>query len=238
MRKILAASVIPAAVILLANAPAWAGDEGGFLIPPRLGLRQEKEAGVDVAVSLLGRASAIEGDIEADVGLEFGNLFNSGAGFALEAAILWRISPGWKLGPCVTFGYDVFGGEIVYDQFGNSLEADDLHAVTFLWGCEGQVDFGTGFFLDVHMGLGFANYSGVNGILTILTIPVGVEIFSGGPAFALDFGSRLGFNLCDFLFLELGFSLRAQGAPQEGNIDLSPESPLVAAIEFGGGVRF
>ena len=224
--------------MLLASLNVWADDGECAIVTSKLEMAREKGGGLDVTFSVLGRASLIEGDIESDLGLEYGNLFNSGAGFALEGAILWEVSPTWKMGPYVSFGYDAYGGEIFYDSYGNSLKADDLYTLTFLLGGEAQGDFGAGFYGDVHLALGFANYTGVNGIMTILTIPIGVEIFKGGPAFAFDLGSRLGFNLSTFLFLELGFSLRAQGAPQEGDLNLSPDSPFIAALEFGGGLRF
>jgi hypothetical protein len=37
------------------------------------------------------------GDIESEVGLEYGNLFNSGTGFTVEGAVLREVGSAWKM---------------------------------------------------------------------------------------------------------------------------------------------
>ena len=112
-----------------------------------------------------------------------------------------------------------------------------MEITTFLVGFKGIYTLGNGFYVDVHGGIGIANYNSVDGTLTLGGVPFEVEVFGSTSVFVFDFGARIGYSVGHFI-ADLGFGFRFQGAPDGGDLSLDTDVPAMAAFEIGAGVRF
>ena len=230
-------SVLALLAILTAPSIAGATDNPIWTAPVKgletLKLEHEEMTG---SVMLYGRFTAIDGDVEPAVPVDYSDIFGTGTGFMIEGSLLWE-SGDWLLGGYISLGSDSFGGKKDTDAVGDSLEADDMDITTILFGFKGLYSLGEGFYVDAHGGIGIANYSSVDGTLTIGGTPFAIEVFGSTSAFAFDFGTRIGYSTGHFV-ADLGFGFRFQGAPDGGDLSLDTDIPAMAAFEIGAGVRF
>jgi hypothetical protein len=144
---------------------------------------------------------------------------------------------GWQVGPYLSIGLDTFEGEKDTDALGDTLEADDLEFLTVLVGGKGVFPFAPFWHVEMHAALGVVHNNAVDGVLTVSGVPSDVEVFSDSATIAFDFGGRIGFRVEQF-FGELGFGIRVQGAPADGDLDFSSDAPAQIALEAGFGLRF
>ena len=227
-----------AIVITMLAVPSLASAKDNTSWAPNSGIEllQLDEGDTKGSVMLYARFSAIDGEADPNVPVDYSDIFGTGVGFQLEGSMLWK-SGDWLLGGYISIGSDTFNGEKDTDAVGDSLEPDDMDITTFLVGFKGLMPFGSGFYWDVHIGIGIANYSSVDGTLILSGIPFDVEVFGSTGAFAFDFGTRIGYSVGHFT-ADLGFGFRFQGPPDGGDLDLDTSLPVMAAFEIGAGVTF
>ena len=197
---------------------------------------EEGPGGPHVSVALKTRISTIDGDIESGIPLEFGDLFGTGYGFALEGSVLWDLEK-VRLGPYLSLGWESYSGESFTDSFGDTLEADTLEMVTVLAGLKVEQSFESGLYWGGHLGMGLAHSSAVDGDFTFMGTPMDVEIFEATPVFAVDLGIHGGYTF-DSFYAELGVGVRFQGAPKSDDFSFDIMEPAIPYFEIGIGYRF
>ncbi len=234
MKKTLAALVLALAGPSLAEAqetlPLLGGDREAVVF-------QHDHVDFQVRLGAYLRLSAIDGELDPDVPVDYADLFGGGVGGMIEASFLWDAGQEFLSGFYLSLGGDTYEGERDTDPFGDTLEADDMSISTFLVGFKGIFPFYPFWHGEFHVGLGIATYQEVEGVLTLSGVPQNVVIFDESSVLALDLGGRFGFDQPHF-FAEAGFGLRFQGAPDNGDIDFDSTGPFEFAFEIGAGVRF
>jgi len=227
---VLAAALVPALAL-----PALAQE--ALFLPERSDVLVRDHGGMEVSIGVVGRLSAMDGELDPDVPVDYADLFGTGVGYAIEAALLFDGGYGWGVGPYLSIGSDRFEGERDTDPFGDSLDADDLYATTLLVGGKGVFPFSPHWHVEAHAALGAVHYYRTDGVLTLSGVDSEVTIFRASTTIAFDMGSRIGFRVEQF-FGELGFGIRVQGAPSDGDLDFSSSGPAQIALEFSLGLRF
>jgi hypothetical protein len=187
-----------------------------------------------------GRLTAIDGTVidnfPFDADVEYGDLFDPGVGIRLEAGLLWTLDPGWEAGLLVTFGFDRFHGARAFDSAGDSLEPEDLEAVTILVGFRGIYFDPSGFWADARFLVGAVRWSDVDATFVLGGTPTsGVAFFDEVTRFALELGLRSGFQAGPLL-LGLGVGFTVQGGPSRGSDvghEVDPTAVLSGYLELG-----
>ena len=197
---------------------------------------QDEGDSVWATLGLYARFSAIAGEVDSDLDVDYGDIFGGGGGLQLEGAMFWKMNT-WYVGAFVSIGVDSYDGEKESDDIGDTLEPDELDITTFLVGFKSQLTFGKGFYWDLHAGIGIAQWSTVDGTLTRGGIPVEVKVFDSTTVVAFDFGARIGFTTGMF-FVDAGFGFRFLGAPDDAEISFSSSAAATAAFEIGAGLAF
>jgi hypothetical protein len=195
----------------------------------------EPEPGIVLAA--LGRLSAPSGTLDHDVPVDYDEVFGSGAGIGVEMAFLFRTMPHWRMGPYASLLWEHFDGRKDTDPFGDSLEPDGLDLTTLMGGFKAQLLFAHGFHADFHVALGLSRNETVDGVLTVNAVRQDVEVFADSTRLAFDFGARMGFSR-RHLFVELGFGVRSQGAPEDADIAFSSDPLTTVALELAVGLKF
>jgi len=236
--RVLSAAVVLAAGFALLPRTAWAGSEDLWPLPESMQTERpaSRRGELTGTFVLHGHLSVIAGSLDSTIPVGYQDLFGSGVGLSGEGSLLWR-SGEWQLGGYVSIGWDTFPGKTDTDDFGDTLKADGMDIVTVLAGFKGVNDFGYGFQADLHVGMGAAMYSSVDGTLTLSGVPMQVEVFKSSSAFVVDFGARFLYGV-DRLLFDLGLDVRLQGPPRNGDIDFDANGPVVATLELGIGLKF
>lgn len=193
-------------------------------------------APMELQLDAVGRVSALSGEMDPFIPVDYEDVFGTGLGVAVEGALLFDLRD-VHVGPYLSVGWDTWEGERDTDIFGDSLEPEDLDAFTVLAGVKGQWRLHPLFHVDAHAGIGSVSWSDTDAVLTLSGVSSEVRLFDRSTRFAFDFGLRAGVGN-DRLFAELGLGFRAMGHPRDGDLDLLLDDPAAVAFEFGAGVRF
>ena len=232
---------LPLAVfVALAAWPSSARAEEAEPWLPNAGLEvlkfQEEVDDVRSSIMLYARFSAIAGEVDSGLDVDYGDIFGAGFGFQLEGSMLWKMDE-WYIGGFIAIGVDSYDGEKEADDIGDTLEPDELDITNFLVGIKGHLTFGRGFYWDVHAGIGIARWSAVDGTLVIAGVPIDVDVFESTTVFAFDLGTRIGFTTGAFI-VDAGFGFRFFGAPDDADLSFSSSTAATASFEIGVGVAF
>jgi hypothetical protein len=194
-------------------------------------------AGPEFSVEVVGRYSVPSGTVDSSIPAKYNDLFQAGPGVSVEGNVLFSLGPRWKLGPYLSFGWDHFGGKGDTDSTGDTLTPKAMEMTTFLVGGRATYDLGQHFTWDVHLAMGAAHYSKVDGTLVHNGSPMDVGVFKSSTAFAFDIGTRFSYAVGQ-VFFDLGIDLRSQGAPANADFDFSSGALVLFGVEAGVGVRF
>ena len=194
---------------------------------------------METSLTFVARISDISGDVDSDLGLDYGDLWGTGFGLGIESNFMAPLKKGWSIGGYFSAGFDLFqGGDEAEDDFGDTLEADDLYVSHLFVGFKAMLAPERGFFFDGRLGFGAAFWGAVDGELTIGGISGDVAVFDSSVAFAFEFGSHVGYATRN-VFFGGGFSVRSMGEPDEADLDFEGISAaLVASFELDVGLRF
>jgi outer membrane autotransporter protein len=189
-----------------------------------------------VSIVLHAKASSLSGEVDSGLGVDYDDLFETGFGLELEGAYLFTVGK-WSIGPYLALGWETYDGDRFTDALGDTLETESLDLLSVVAGFEAIVHFAQGLFLNLHIGFGAADYSAVEGTVTISGIPMSVDVFESTTAFAFALGARFGYQVDRFMF-DLGLGVRSQGAPDAADLDLSSSAAVALIAEVGVGVSF
>ena len=168
--------------------------------------------------------------------LRYGDLFDVGTGFSVEASLMiFRPPPqergaygqalprGPYAGFYVAFQADSYEGDHVGDAAA-FIEPDDLDVTTILVGLKVTTEVDAGIFGEARLGVGVARYDAVNARVSILGGGVeSHELFQESQEIAAEFRFRFSARVGP-LGLVGGFGLRMMGSPEEGD---SPVGDLI-----------
>ncbi len=215
-----------------AALPAWAAAQEAVSIP----VIDRGDGDMRAAVDIVFRASAIAGEVDSGLDLDYSDIFGAGSGFGLEGAFLWPTGH-VDVGGYLALNWDLYRGESWSDAVGDTLKPDTMNVRSFLFGGKGILSVDKNFYVEFHAGFGIVSYEKVDGVLTISGAPLDITVFKASSSFAFDIGARVGV-LLGHLFGELGFGLRSQGPPKEGDLAFDSLPASVASFEIAFGLRF
>jgi hypothetical protein len=200
---------------------------------------QEQRRDVETTVSFVLRVSDISGEVDSEIDFDYGDLWGTGFGLAIETNYMFPMKKNWAIGPYISGGFDLFqGGDEVTDDVGDTLEADNLFTSSILFGVKAMLAPPRGFFFDGRFGVGPVFWSATEGEVTLSGTTFNLTIFDSSVTFAVEFGAHVGFSVPHAAF-GLGFSVRSQGKPEEADLDFEgTESAVVASFELEVLLRF
>jgi hypothetical protein len=229
-------TVLPVLVLCLASGGVARGE--AVVVSPRTVTTVTYEVPhSDLSLAVLGRLSLPGSDhIDRSGFLTYDDLFETGYGLSVEANLLFRLDPYWRLGGYLSLGWDQFGGSRSVDDFGDTVEPDRMTIYTVLVGIKSRAYFGPGFFGDAYLGLGIARYNAVDATFVLSGIPYpDQELFHASTRFALDLGGRIGWGT-EHVAATLGLGLRFMDGPGRGKdvtSEIDPESMVNFILDLG-----
>jgi len=198
---------------------------------------QVEELPMKSGVLLVGRLSAISGEIDPYIPVDYEDLFGVGIGASIEGRMMWEVEPGGWIGGYLSAGWDEFEGDRDTDDYGDSLESDGMEVTTLLAGFKCLYMFTPRVYCEGHLGVGVAHYGRVDGTLTTGGVPEDVTIFDSTTTGVCDVGARFGYARRRFV-AEIGFGMRFQGSPDNADFDFDSSGPAVFSLEAAIGFQF
>jgi hypothetical protein len=235
MRKAVQGATLAAAVLSAASLAA--AQEA--ILPERFEVELQELAprGTEVWLSATLRFASMVGEVDPNVPVDYEDFFDGGVGLGLEARLLWKSRPDWKLGIYSVLSWDSYEGSPFSDVAGDTLEPDTMDVSSWLFGFKAIHTFGESFHLDLHAAIGFVTYSDVDGTFTTGGVPTPAKVFKQTTAGAFDWGARLGLG-GPRVFGEIGLGFTIQGAPDDADFAFDSSAPLVGVFDLGIGIRF
>lgn len=200
-------------------------------------LQEVAPRGTEVWLSATLRFASMVGEVDPFIPVDYEDFFDPGVGLGLEARLLWKSSPEWKLGIYSVLSWDSYDGTPVMDITGDTLEPDTMDVSSWLFGFKAIHSFAESFHVDLHAAIGFVTYSDVDGTFTTGGVAVPVKVFKQTTTGAFDWGARLGIS-GPRVFGEIGLSFTIQGAPDDADFTFDSTGPLVAVFDLGIGLKF
>ncbi len=192
------------------------------------------------SVSFLGRLSFPSGSL-SDGDIWYSDNFDDGWGFSVEVDLLQVVAPGYRVGGYVSGAWDSFNGDRFTDDFGTSVEPDQLDIETFLVGVKTVIRPGPGLWLEGRLGAGAAHYEAVRADVVDFGFPLGkLDFFDDSWEFSCELGGRFGWGSPTVSF-GLGMSFRIQGGPEEADESeflIDTEDMWLFTLDAGVTVRF
>jgi hypothetical protein len=240
IRAFLAALTVAIGIAAAAGSALAQDFRGMSLEDSRLFSTQPAESDqLQFVIDLQGRASLPLGSLDVmGINGQYYEFFSGGFGVSGEFAVLLPVGTRWHIGPYVSIGWDGYGAGKRSDASENEIRmSDDLNVGTYLVGPRAVLQMGRHGQLDLHMAIGAATYSKVDGSFSALGVRQDGTIFKSSTAFAFDVGLR--FNiLMGPAFIDLGVDVRSQGGPAGGDFATDRGAMVCLGLEFGVGVRF
>ena len=205
-------------------------------------LQQEMEVEYEylpMKASLLvaGRVSAIGGEVDPYVPVDYDDIFGTGYGLMLDGRLMWKLDEISWMGCYLSLGWDRYDGRRDTDYLGDSLEPDEMEMTTALVGARWVTMIHPRFYCEAHVGVGLVHYGDVDGTLVLGGVPENVKVFDATTRGAFDVGGRLGYTRRRFL-AEIGFGIRLQGHPDDADLDFDSSTAVILALEAGVGFQF
>src|SRR3989442_7624984 len=97
-------------------------------------LFQEHVGQMRLSLALFGRISVPGDGNVSDLGLVYSDLFGVGVGGSLEGDLMTAFGGGLEIGGYLSAGYDSFVGTSATDDFGNTIDPDDMRITTVFVG--------------------------------------------------------------------------------------------------------
>src|ERR1041384_7020767 len=203
-------------------------------------LLQEHIGLARLSLAIFGRISVPGDGTVSDNGLVYSDLFNVGLGASLEGDLMTAVGGGLEIGGYASIGYDSFSGTKGTDDFGFTVDPDDMRITTGFVGGKARGHFTPFFFWEGRLGFGVVHYNSVDAIVTDSLGSSKLQLFRSTTHGAFEIAGLAGWGSPRFAG-EFGFGYRFFGAPQRGKdiwdvIDTDPFDTFI--IEAGFRVRF
>ena len=191
-------------------------------------------------ISLYGRLSFPSGSLsQGDVW--YSDNFDDGWGLGVELDLLQGVAPGARIGGYVAASWDSFDGDRFTDDFGTSVDPDQMDIETFLLGVKSIYEPGPGMQVEGRIGAGVAHYEDVDADVTDFGFDLGhIPFFDESWEFCFELGGRFAYGSPAIKF-GLGLSFRIQGGPDEADESeflLDTEELWLFTLDAGVTIKF